>query len=116
MVASQSKITKEELASFLESDRWKKELKRLETDKPRSVVILTKTFCCGLLLPVELEGDLLDRWINTNYFYTSGYCPDCRPKALSAQWSITHYDDCLVIWNGHGLELSLDEDAETLLH
>jgi hypothetical protein len=51
-----------------------------------------------------------------SYFYTSGYCPDCEKDASAAQWSLTHYDDAQVIWNGHGLQPHLDEDAESLLH
>jgi hypothetical protein len=115
-MASRAKVSKEEMKEFTSSEKWKIELERLEASSPLCVVILTKTFCCGLLLPVGLEGDVLERWLNTNYFYLSGYCPACKPKALSAQWSITHYDDAQIIWNDHGLKPSLDEDGETLLH
>lgn len=115
-MTSLSRITKEELRAFVESEEWRAELVRYEYSHPRAVVILTKTFCCDKLLPVELKEDVLERWLNTNYFYMSGYCPDCGSKALTAQWSITHYDDAHVIWNGHSLKPSLDEDGETLLH
>lgn len=115
-MTSQSRITKGEKSSFVKSDEWKTELARLESARPRCVAILTKTYCCDKLLPIMLEGEVLERWLNTNYFYLSGYCPDCSPKALKAQWSITHYDDAHIIWNGHGLKAPLDEDAETLLH
>jgi hypothetical protein len=115
-VPSQPKIAKEELRAFVESKEWKDELARFEASRPRSVVILTKTFCCDRLLPVELKGDVLERWLHTNYFYISGDCPDCGSKALTAQWSLTHFDDAYIIWNGHGLKPSLDEDGETLLH
>lgn len=104
------------MEAFVSGRRWRSDLQRLEATRPRCVVILTKTFCCGLLLPVTLEGEVLERWLHTNYFYLSGYCPDCGAEALTAQWSITHYDDPRIIWNGHGLEPPLDEDAETLLH
>jgi hypothetical protein len=115
-VASRPKITEDERSGFVESEEWKIEIARLEAARPRCVVVLTKTFCCGRLIPVVLEGDVLERWISANYFYTSGSCPDCESDPPLSSWSLTHYDDAYIIWNGHGLNPHLDDDAETLLH
>ncbi len=115
-VPSYLNVNAEERSAFIESEEWKARLARLEASHPRCVVVLTKTFCCGLMLPVELKGDLLERWICASYFYTSGYCPDCEKNAPAAQWSLTHYDDAQVIWNGHAIQPHLDEDAESFLH
>ncbi len=115
-MGSTPELTKKEMVAFVESEEWQPQRALLDATRPMCVVILTKTFCCGRLHPVELAGEVLDHWLNTNYFYLSGYCPDCGSKALTAQWSITHYNDAHIIWNGHGLEPNLDEDSETLLH
>lgn len=115
-MASRPKITQEERSAFVESEEWRSEMARLDTSRPRCVVVLTKTYCCGHLLPVVLEAEVLERWIGANYFYTSGSCPDCSSDSPLARWSLTHFDDTYIIWNGHDLTPHLDDDAEALLH